>query len=95
MSTLSSDRCCRTYNTSTKKLIAKSYKSHLNLNEQTKTKPKANIKDKDAMPDDGTKPTKEPEPEKLPHKEKEIRLYHDETFKGFFRRLTWSTDGKF
>ena len=27
-------------------------------------------------------------------KAKEVRLFHDETFKGFFRRLSWSNDGK-
>ena len=27
-------------------------------------------------------------------KDKEVRLFHDETFKGFFRRLSWSNDGR-
>merc|ERR1719225_953313 len=27
-------------------------------------------------------------------KAKEVRLFHDETFKGFFRRLSWSNDGE-
>ena len=25
---------------------------------------------------------------------KSVRLFHDDTFKGFFRRLHWSNDGK-
>ena len=25
--------------------------------------------------------------------EKNVRLFHDDTFKGFFRRLSWSNDG--
>ena len=26
--------------------------------------------------------------------EKSVRLFHDDTFKGFFRRLAWSNDGE-
>ena len=25
---------------------------------------------------------------------KSVRLFHDDTFKGFFRRLQWSNDGR-
>ena len=31
---------------------------------------------------------------KVENKERELRLFHDETFKGFFRRLSWSPDGE-
>jgi len=31
---------------------------------------------------------------KVESKERELRLFHDETFKGFFRRLSWSPDGE-
>ena len=32
--------------------------------------------------------------EKIETTEKNVRLFHDDTFKGFFRRLSWSNDGK-
>ena len=41
----------------------------------------------------GIDQVKEKGKEKDVVKEKEVRLFHDETFKGFFRRLSWSNDG--
>ena len=40
VSTLSSDRACRTYNTATKKSVSKSYKANLNLNDEASKKKK-------------------------------------------------------
>lgn len=37
------------------------------------------------------KPTEESDAKKL---EKSVRLFHDDTYKGFFRRLSWSNDGE-
>jgi len=103
VSTLSSDRSCRTYNSSTKKLISKNYKAHLNLNDESSkkkiNKDKSGAADKDSknsgkeiLGNEGT--IKDNKATETKVKEKEVRLYHDETFKGFFRRLTWSTDGE-
>ena len=103
VSTLSSDRSCRTYNSSSKKLISKNYKANLNLNDESskkkaiKEKSETANKDskangKELLGNDGK--SKDSKASETKQKEKEVRLYHDETFKGFFRRLTWSTDGK-
>ena len=40
VSTLSSDRACRTYNAANKKLVAKSYKANFNLNDDAGKKKK-------------------------------------------------------
>ena len=100
LSTLGSDRSCRSYNTTTKKMISKTYKSVLNLKDENVVKKK-----KDAKPSDALEATKTSDSEtvkkdvekkeevKETTKEKEVRLFHDETFKGFFRRLSWSNDG--
>merc|ERR1712098_863675 len=53
VSTLSSDRSCRTYNSSTKKLISKNYKAHLNLNDESSKK--KIIKDKSGAADKDSK----------------------------------------
>lgn len=101
LSTLGSDRSCRSYNTTTKKMISKTYKSVLNLKDENVVKKK-----KDAKPSDALEATKTSDSEtvkkdvekkeevKETTKEKEVRLFHDETFKGFFRRLSWSNDGE-
>jgi len=97
LSTLGSDRACRSYNTTTKKMINKSYKSTLNLKDDSAPKKKKDVKgdlegveNRENIPEskDDKKETKETT------KEKEVRLFHDETFKGFFRRLHWSLDGE-
>ena len=117
VSTLSSDRACRTYNTATKKSVSKSYKANLNLNDEASKKKKvvgsskqseaAAEGAKEERGDSKTSDDKKGEEKekskggkgaagdrKAQTKEKEVRLYHDETFKGFFRRLSWSNDGK-
>ena len=43
VSTLSSDRACRTYNSATKKVVSKSYKANLNLNEESSKKKKVTL----------------------------------------------------
>ena len=109
LSTLGSDRSCRSYNTTSKKIINKTYKSVLNLKDESVAKkkkdsseaPDVNKTDKPSEAPDATK-TSETEPVKKAEKkitkestkEKEVRFFHDETFKGFFRRLSWSNDGK-
>ena len=102
LSTLGSDRNCRSYNTTNKKMISKTYKSVLNLKDDSGNKKKSDVKVSDTT--DATKPSdintveKEGDNNKEIVKEatkaKEVRLFHDETFKGFFRRLSWSNDGK-
>lgn len=111
LSTLGSDRSCRSYNTTSKKIINKTYKSVLNLKDESVAKknkdvkpseaPDVNKTDKPSEAPDATK-TSETEPVKKAEKkitkestkEKEVRFFHDETFKGFFRRLSWSNDGE-
>eukprot|EP00092_Neocalanus_flemingeri_P016294 GFUD01017639.1.p1 GENE.GFUD01017639.1~~GFUD01017639.1.p1 ORF type:complete len:619 (-),score=181.80 GFUD01017639.1:307-2163(-) len=101
LSTLGSDRACRSYNTNSKKIISKTYKSVLNLKDETVVKKKKDVKPSEV--EDSTKPSEtkpvnkeeeKKEETKEPTKEKEVRLFHDETFKGFFRRLSWSNDGE-
>jgi len=100
LSTLGSDRNCRSYNTNTKKIISKTYKSVLNLKDDS-VKKKKDVKTSD-VPDASNnsdskvddKGEKKKEESKEVTKEKEVRLFHDETFKGFFRRLSWSNDGE-
>ena len=52
----------------------------------------AEEKDKETKEQEGEE-VKEPET-KVEIKERELRMFHDETFKGFFRRLSWSPDGE-
>jgi len=91
LATHSSDRACRVYNSTTKKMIAKTYKASLNLPNQGKSKKKVEPKDAEKAAGDPEKaesvPTAAPE-------DKMVRLFHDDTFKGFFRRLAWSPDGE-
>ena len=53
----------------------------------TDSKPK-DIDDTDSKPKDGDTKCKDSK------EEKSVRLFHDDTFKGFFRRLSWSNDGE-
>lgn len=107
ISTLGSDRSCRSYNSNTKKIISKTYKSVLNLKgesaakkkKEEKSDPILDVEKSDPQPvavEVGIDQVKEKEKgkEKDVVKEKEVRLFHDETFKGFFRRLSWSNDGE-
>jgi len=88
LATHSSDRACRVYNSTTKKLISKTYKASLNLPNQGKGKKKEEPKK-----DDSEKTDSAPPPPAAPE-DKTVRLFHDDTFKGFFRRLSWSPDGE-
>merc|ERR1711915_722164 len=95
ISTLGSDRSCRSYNSNTKKIISKTYKSVLNLKGESAAKKKKEEKSDPIL--DAEK--SDPQPVAVEGgidqvKEKEVRLFHDETFKGFFRRLSWSPDGE-
>lgn len=54
---------------------------------ETESEPGQSCKDND-KPKDGKKDGKSE------GTEKHVRLFHDDTFKGFFRRLSWSNDGK-
>jgi len=97
LSTLGSDRACRSYNTTTKKLINKSYKSTLNLKDDSAPKKKKEVKaDQEGIENRENIPVSKEEKKEIKEttKEKEVRLFHDETFKGFFRRLHWSIDGE-
>ena len=106
ISTLGSDRSCRSYNSNTKKIISKTYKSVLNLKGESAAKKKKEEKSDPILDAEKSDPQpvavevgidqvkeKEKGKEKDVVKEKEVRLFHDETFKGFFRRLSWSNDG--
>ena len=82
-----------------KKLISKSYKANLSLtDESSKKKQKKELpksSESDFKDSEASKSSKSQEIDgKSQSKEKEVRLFHDETFKGFFRRLSWSNDGK-
>ena len=132
LATLSSDRKCRFYNSTTKKLITKTYKALLNMPVNKLTRRKADKKDttktdsknendsatknetdtdtknKDETEvmeteqtntgDDakGEKAKKSDNSDQKPDSDasKQGRLFHDDTFKGFFRRLAWSNDGE-
>lgn len=91
LATHSSDRACRVYNSNTKKMIAKTYKACLNLPNQGKSKKK--VEPKDAEKADGSSEKAESGPTAATE-DKMVRLFHDDTFKGFFRRLSWSPDGE-
>ena len=104
VSSLGGDRSCRTYNEKGK-LLCKTYKSVLDMKEGSKSKKKV---ENSNMTDETKSTTVVDPPEgevkdkgkvdklnsKSQLKEKEVRFFHDETFKGFFRRLCWSNDGK-
>ena len=113
VATLSSDRACRTYNTKTKKIVSKSYKANLTLNDEASKKKKVGST-KETGASEGAKESEDKNSDNKgevkskakggkeaagdrkassKEKEKEVRLYHDETYKGFFRRLSWSNDG--
>jgi chromatin assembly factor 1 subunit B len=122
LATLSSDRKCRFYNSTSRKLIGKTYKAFLNLELENKVlmKKKKKTKEKEKEGDNPALETekekcegeeekeeksegKEKKEEKSEGKEgkegkdgveKNVRLFHDDTFKGFFRRLSWSNDGE-
>jgi len=105
VSSLGGDRACRTYNGTNGKLLCKTYKSVLDMKERSKSKKKV----ENSVQTDETKSTTVVDPpevegkdagkvdklnSKSQLKEKEVRFFHDETFKGFFRRLCWSNDGE-
>jgi len=135
LATLSSDRKCRFYNFTTKKMISSTYKALLNMPDNLLVKDKKDKKDKkessktenktettESKSDEATSKIQEKsenleksnsgdqkkcddKQEKMDTDEKkseekkkdekcEVRLFHDDTFKGFFRRLTWSMDGE-
>lgn len=140
LTTISSDRKCRFYNSVSRKKIGETYKAFLSLDPEkmvskkqkkkgaadqskdtktdnaatdaeamttdttenkdaeikddqdedakdTDSKPK-DIDDTDSKPKDGDTKCKDSK------EEKSVRLFHDDTFKGFFRRLSWSNDGE-
>jgi len=101
LATHSSDRSCRVYNSTTKKLISKTYKSSMMMNLPNQGKPKkkpsavatAAATDGEKPTGDQQQPTEDP-PASAAEEDRTIRLFHDDTFKGFFRRLTWSPDGE-
>jgi len=110
LSTIGSDRSCRTYNNTTKKLVTKIYKSVLNMKDE-KPKKRKDVKEGNQVPSTASSEVADKmetgevcsenmtllEKEKVKAevtKDKEVRLFHDETFKGFFRRLSWSNDGE-
>lgn len=113
LSTVGSDRSCRSYNSKSMKLISKTYKCVLNMDQgkkKTAVKRKkedkknktieieqAKIDDKPSDDKDASKPSDDKDASKPGDdsaKDKSVRLFHDDTFKGFFRRLTWSHDGE-
>ncbi|XP_023329591.1 chromatin assembly factor 1 subunit B [Eurytemora carolleeae] len=91
MATLSSDRRCRFYNSTSRKRIGETYKAFLNLDLEKKKKKKKTETSEEGPLDVEKIEEKE---EKIENTEKNVRLFHDDTFKGFFRRLSWSNDGE-
>jgi len=115
LSTVGSDRSCRTYNSKAMKLMSKTYKCTLNMEGHGKSKSAGKKKKENKKKEEETEKKQEGEALKLTPKdssvkevedEKEsaekkkkredqsVRLFHDDTFKGFFRRLSWSNDGE-
>jgi len=94
VSTLASDRSCRSYNSKTMKLVSKTYKCTLNLN-QGRNQNSVKEKNENVLEtEDGKRNEKSSGDKDDTNKEKNVRLFHDDTFKGFFRRLNWSEDGE-
>ena len=86
-------RRCRFYNSTSRKRIGETYKAFLNLDlEKKKKKKKTETETSEEGPLEVEKI--EEKEEKIETTEKNVRLFHDDTFKGFFRRLSWSNDGK-
>jgi len=120
LSTVGSDRSCRTYNSKVMKLMSKTYKCTLNMEghgksksagkkkkvveKENKTKEEETEKKQEdevlklKSPKDSSVKEVEDEKEGAEKKKKRedqsVRLFHDDTFKGFFRRLCWSNDGE-
>jgi len=119
LSTVGSDRSCRTYNSKAMKLMSKTYKCTLNMEghgksksagkkkkvgekENKKKEEETEKKQDEALklksPKDSSVKEVEDEKESAEKKKKRedqsVRLFHDDTFKGFFRRLSWSNDGE-
>jgi len=111
ISTLGSDRVCRTYSSGqSKKLLYKTYKAVLDLKGDEggqKKRKKQPSGPHEAAGDATNKETatidmevdaedapKADSETKTTDDEKTVRLIHDDTFKGFFRRLSWSPDGE-
>jgi len=120
LSTVGSDRSCRTYNSKVMKLMSKTYKCTLNMEGHGKSKSAAKKKkvvEKENMAKEEEtgekqqdevlklKSPKEPSvkeveddkegaEKKKKREDQSVRLFHDDTFKGFFRRLCWSNDGE-
>ena len=84
-------RRCRFYNSTSRKRIGETYKAFLNLDLEKKKKKKKTETSEEGPLDVEKIEEKE---EKIENTEKNVRLFHDDTFKGFFRRLSWSNDGK-
>merc|ERR550519_22103 len=111
LSTVGSDRSCRTYNSKAMKLMSKTYKCTLNMEGHGKSKSAGKKKKEEETekkqegealklksPKDSSVKEVEDEKESAEKKKKRedqsVRLFHDDTFKGFFRRLSWSNDGE-
>lgn len=123
LSTVGSDRSCRTYNSKSMKLMSKTYKCTLNMEGYGKSKSagkKKKVDEKEIKKKVGEKEgdqkeedtaaleLKSPkassvnkdgggqdeEEKKKKREDQSVRLFHDDTFKGFFRRLCWSNDGE-
>jgi len=109
ISTLGSDRVCRSYSSGpSKKLMYKTYKAVINLKgEESGIRKKRKHpsgqpepSSDNANPDTGMDVDEEAgkgetaATENKTEEEKTVRLFHDDTFKGFFRRLSWSPDGE-
>jgi len=113
LSTVGSDRSCRTYNSKAMKLMSKTYKCTLNMEGHGKSKSAARKKKEDGKESkkkaEGKEDTSAPETsatskdpsdkiedekERKKREDQSVRLFHDDTFKGFFRRLCWSNDGE-
>lgn len=110
LATLSSDRALRLYNATTKKLTAKVHKANLALPMlrpprkkksaavTSGSQPEASAAEattaaaEDNNEDSAAANNRNGGEEK--GEERSVRLFHDDTFKGFFRRLAWSIDGE-
>lgn len=116
LSTVGSDRSCRTYNSKAMKLMSKTYKCTLNMEGHGKSKSAGKKKKENKKNEEETEKNQEGEALKLKspkdssakevedekdsadkkkkREDQSVRLFHDDTFKGFFRRLSWSNDGE-
>ena len=94
LATIASDRCLRVYNTSTKsyKNVAKTHRCKLKV-PVSKRKQLDDQNDGEQKPVNAAVDSKKSEPQTIIMDDRNVRMFHDDTFPSFYRRLDFSPDG--